>query len=193
MTTQPEFWSRAARSYEQDFIDPYRADVRNPLLTALAKLASPGKTAADLGCGIGPLLPFLADHFGHVHAVDFAEGMLARARERAHGRANVDFHKGNFTNLAALHERGIFNCTGLGARALFGDAMLQPVRGQLTILEPQPEINYIYLAAGPLYMFPRSDGIVLGGTFERGNWSTEVDLATQARILAAHEGLFAHS
>jgi D-amino-acid oxidase len=41
-------------------------------------------------------------------------------------------------------------------------------------------------------MFPRSDGIVLGGTFERGNWSTSVDLATQARILAAHEALFAH-
>jgi hypothetical protein len=34
---------------------------------------------------------------------------------------------------------------------------------------------------------------VLGGTFERGNWSTEVDLATQAQILAAHEALFIRS
>jgi D-amino-acid oxidase len=40
-------------------------------------------------------------------------------------------------------------------------------------------------------MFPRSDGIVLGGTFERGNWSTSVDLATQTRILAGHQAIFA--
>jgi D-amino-acid oxidase len=94
------------------------------------------------------------------------------------------------SDVAALHEPIVFNCTGLGSRELFNDNVLEPVRGQLSILEPQPAIDYIYLAAGPLYMFPRSDGIALGGTFERGNWSTEVDLATQARILAAHEALF---
>ena len=93
-------------------------------------------------------------------------------------------------DVAALDEPVVFNCTGLGSRELFSDSVLEPVRGQLSILEPQPAIDYIYLAAGPLYMFPRSDGIALGGTFERGNWSTEVDLATQARILAAHEAIF---
>lgn len=105
MMTQHEYWSRAARSYEQDFIDPYRADVRNPLLKALAALASPKKKVADLGCGIGPLLPFLADHFGHVHAVDFAAGMLQRARERVAGHSHVTFLEGNFTHLAPLHEK----------------------------------------------------------------------------------------
>ena len=96
------------------------------------------------------------------------------------------------TEISTLSEPVVFNCTGLGSRTLFNDTGLEPVRGQLTILEPQPAVDYVYLAAGPLYMFPRSDGIVLGGTFERGNWSTSVDLATQARILAAHEALFAH-
>ena len=94
------------------------------------------------------------------------------------------------TEVAALPEPVVCNCTGLGSRKLFNDTVLEPVRGQLTILEPQPDIDYIYLAAGPLYMFPRSDGIALGGTFERGNWSTDVDLATQTRILAAHEAIF---
>ena len=75
---------------------------------------------------------------------------------------------------------------------LFNDPVLEPVRGQLTILEPQPDIDYTYLT-GELYMFPRSDGIVLGGTFERGNWSTSVDLASQSRILAGHEAIFAPS
>jgi D-amino-acid oxidase len=93
------------------------------------------------------------------------------------------------SELATLAEPVIFNCTGLGSRALFNDTTLEPVRGQLTILEPQPGVDYTYLT-GELYMFPRNDGVVLGGTFERGNWSTSVDLATQARILAGHEAIF---
>ncbi len=95
------------------------------------------------------------------------------------------------SQIAALGESVVFNCTGLGSRELFDDRELQPVRGQLSILEPQPEIDYIYLT-GQLYMFPRNDGIVLGGTFERGNWSTDVNLATEARILAGHEAIFAN-
>lgn len=92
-------------------------------------------------------------------------------------------------DVAAVHEPVVFNCTGLGSHALFSDIALQPIRGQLTILEPQPDVNYIYLANN-IYMFPRSDGVVLGGTFEPGNWSTAPDLATQAKVLAAHEAVF---
>lgn len=62
-----------------------------------------------------------------------------------------------------LPESVIFNCTGLGARALFNDQKLFPVRGQLEVLLPQPEIDYCYLG-GSGYMFPRRDGIILGGT-----------------------------
>jgi glycine/D-amino acid oxidase-like deaminating enzyme len=94
------------------------------------------------------------------------------------------------SEISAFRETVVFNCTGLGSRALFNDKSLEPVRGQLTILEPQPDVDYTYLS-GQLYMFPRSDGIVLGGTFQRGDWSTSVDLATQARILAGHEAIFA--
>ena len=39
-------------------------------------------------------------------------------------------------DLAALPERLVFNCTGLGARELFGDTELRPVRGQLAVLLP---------------------------------------------------------
>ncbi len=105
MSTQDHFWSRAATSYEKDFIDPYRADVRNPLPKELCKVAAPDKTVADLGCGIGPLLPFLSDHFAHVYAVDFAEGMLTRARARVEGKTNITFLQGNFTDLQALAGR----------------------------------------------------------------------------------------
>jgi D-amino-acid oxidase len=92
--------------------------------------------------------------------------------------------------LAELPERLIFNCTGLGARELFGDVELGPVRGQIVVLAPQPEVQYaLTLPAG--YMFPRADGIILGGTFERGEWSTVPEPATIQRILRSHQRLFA--
>jgi len=65
--------------------------------------------------------------------------------------------------LARIGEPVVFNCTGLGARALFNDQRLVPVRGQLEVLLPQPEVDYCYLS-GSSYMFPRRDGIILGGT-----------------------------
>jgi D-amino-acid oxidase len=91
--------------------------------------------------------------------------------------------------LRALPERIIVNCTGLGARALFGDEELVPVKGQLTFLLPQPEIGYAILN-GENYMFPRSDGILLGGTHETGVWSLEPDAAARERILASHREFF---
>ncbi len=92
--------------------------------------------------------------------------------------------------IAALPENVVFNCTGLGAGVLFGDSELEPVRGQLVILEPQPEVGYNLIADG-LYMFGRRDGIVLGGSFEHGVWSLEPDPAVTARILGGHKRIFA--
>src|SRR5262245_48981407 len=106
MADQAEPWSRAASSYEEEFVDPYRADVRSPLLDALRRIAAPpAKAVADLGCGIGPLLPFLAEHFPTVYAVDFAPGMLERARKRCAGLKNVQFLQHRLTDLGALTGR----------------------------------------------------------------------------------------
>lgn len=91
--------------------------------------------------------------------------------------------------VSALPEKLVFNCTGLGAKALFGDEELTPLKGQLTFLLPQPEVQYAVLA-GELYMFPRSDGILLGGTHEAGVWSLEPDMAKKREIVAGHAALF---
>jgi len=90
----------------------------------------------------------------------------------------------------ALPEPVIMNCTGLGAKALFNDRELTPVKGQLTVLAPQPEVDYVAYHQHDLYMFPRRDGILLGGTFERGNWSLEPDQGEKRRILAGHSEIF---
>lgn len=85
---QDQHWSRHAQGYEDVFLDPYGPGVENPLWAALDAIPDPrGKTIADLGCGTGPLIPRLAGRFGRVLALDFAEGMLDRARARVGPKA----------------------------------------------------------------------------------------------------------
>jgi hypothetical protein len=65
-----------------------------------------------------------------------------------------------------------------------------PIRGQLNVLIPQPEIDYCYSAevGGKfLYMIPRKDGIVLGGTFQEGNGSTEPSASDSDMIINGHK------
>lgn len=90
--------------------------------------------------------------------------------------------------IAALPQRVVFNCTGLGARALFGDQELEPVRGQLVVLLPQPEVDYAYSLHNG-YMFPRPDGLLLGGTFEYGEWEATTTAEAIAGILAGNRHL----
>jgi glycine/D-amino acid oxidase-like deaminating enzyme len=90
----------------------------------------------------------------------------------------------------ALPEKVVFNCTGLGAKALFSDDDLVPIRGQLTFLVPQPEVTYATLFEDT-YMFSRRDGVLLGGTYERGNWSLTPDMLTVQEKLKTHGELFA--
>jgi glycine/D-amino acid oxidase-like deaminating enzyme len=92
-------------------------------------------------------------------------------------------------DIAALPESLVFNCTGLGSRDLFGDTDLHPARGQLAILLPQPEVQYAYMGSSG-YMFPRPDGIVLGGTFELDQWDANPDPKDIAGILASHRRFF---
>lgn len=95
----------------------------------------------------------------------------------------------NLDEVRGLPERLVFNCTGLGAKALFGDEELIPIRGQLTFLLPQPEVTYATTYENT-YMFSRQDGVALGGTHEMGDWNLQPDLTTKAAILAKQAALF---
>ena len=89
-------------------------------------------------------------------------------------------------DLMSLAEPLIVNCTGLGAKALFGDEDLIPVKGQLTVLVPQPEVTYMFPN-----MLPRSDGIVLsGGMRLRGDWTLDVDEEFQKRVVEGFKKIF---
>ena len=90
----------------------------------------------------------------------------------------------------ALPEATVFNCTGLGAGALFHDAAIEPVRGQLVILEPQSDLDYNVILDDGYYMFGRRDGVVLGGTFDHGNASLAPDSEVTRRIVRVHQAVF---
>ena len=80
---QGRAWSRQATRYDDLFLDPFRPGVECPLLPALDALPKrETQTVADLGCGTGPLLPHLVGKFGRVIAIDFAPGMLLKAKKR---------------------------------------------------------------------------------------------------------------
>ncbi len=103
-------------------------------------------------------------------------------------------------DVLALSENVIVNCTGLGAKALFGDDELMPLKGLLVLLPSQDEVRYstsggVNIPATQrglfIHMMPRTDGIVLGGTSERNVWTTDVNEAEKQRIIANHVTLFA--
>jgi len=95
----------------------------------------------------------------------------------------------NLDEVVAMDEPVVFNCTGLGARDLFGDAELVPVRGQLVFMPADERVDYCTHGSGEglMYMFPRADGILLGGTYERGATHLEADAGTTARIVREHQ------
>ena len=101
-------------------------------------------------------------------------------------------------DLMTLREPVVMNCTGLGARDLFNDQELIPLKGQLTVMVPQPEVQYhtngpnAQLRPGALgiHMTPRSDGIILGGTSQRGVWTLEPDEDERTRVVESHIAVF---
>ena len=101
--------------------------------------------------------------------------------------------------LMTLGESLVVNCTGLGARALFDDMELVPLKGQLSVAIPQSQVDYGTLGglrvSTPepgvgIHMMPRSDGIVMGGTSERGVWSLDVNEEERKRVVEGHIELF---
>jgi D-amino-acid oxidase len=96
-------------------------------------------------------------------------------------------------DLMSIKEPTIVNCTGLGSKTIFNDDELVPIRGQLTVCVPQPEVNYRASGRLPGSMVnasvnPRSDGLVIGNMQDRGNYSLDPnDEVRQQNVNAAIE------
>jgi glycine/D-amino acid oxidase-like deaminating enzyme len=64
------------------------------------------------------------------------------------------------SDLARLNEKVVINCPGYGARTLWQDASIVPVRGQIAWLPPQHGASYS-VAYKDAYMLARRDAIVV--------------------------------
>ncbi|MEM9336197.1 MAG: FAD-dependent oxidoreductase, partial [Pseudomonadota bacterium] len=101
----------------------------------------------------------------------------------------------NFRNLddvLSLSEATIFNCTGLGAKVLFDDEEMQPAKGQLVFIPPDPAVDYLSVGGGNgvTYMFSRKGEIVLGGSFKLGDWTAHAETDVTERIIADNKAVF---
>lgn len=70
----------------------------------------------------------------------------------------AEFHAPS--ELSGVPQKVIINATGYGARALWKDESIVPVRGQIAWLIPQPEVNYGVMYKNALIL-SRRDGIVV--------------------------------
>ncbi len=87
----------------------------------------------------------------------------------AGGKIEVrEFHEPR--ELLKLPEHTLINATGYGARALFKDDSIIPVRGQTARLIPQPEVTY-GLFMSNLSVVPRSDGLLVQVLGDSGNFN----------------------
>jgi len=98
-------------------------------------------------------------------------------------------------DLAGLHQKVVINCPGYGARALWNDSSITPVRGQIAWLIPQPELTY-GLFSNNIFVLPRSDGIVVqdlaGGDMKGYGEDNEMpDHQAAEKAVAVVAGLYA--
>lgn len=119
---------------------------------------------------------------------------LRRVRNDFH-IAGGKFVARNFRNVddvLSLPEQAIFNCTGLGAKALFDDEEMQPAKGQLVLMPPDPAVDYLSVGGGAnvTYMFSRRGEVLLGGSWQLGDWSRTPDAEVTERIIADNRAIY---
>ncbi len=88
----------ASASAEWDTLRASLFGARADLMAAFA-LLDPATVIGDLGCGTGGFTAALAPHVAHVHAIDGSPEMLASARARLLGVANVTIADGALESL----------------------------------------------------------------------------------------------
>lgn len=88
-----DYWESVGETFEEDVFDVFANDKDRVIAEAIEAAASPDGQAADFGCGIGKMVPFLSDYFARVHAFDFSEACLKQGRDLHAGLTNVSWRR----------------------------------------------------------------------------------------------------
>jgi len=87
--------------------------------------------------------------------------------------------------LDELAEEGplLVNCTGVGAREVANDESVYPLRGQTMLLDAAGiRVGYMDNEAID-HIFPRADGVLIGGVKQKGDWNKQLDPSIAADIM----------
>jgi SAM-dependent methyltransferase len=96
-------WDEIADRYDEEISSPFQEGVINPLYDAIRAIPNKRElTVADLGCGTGPLLPFLSRNFKNVAAIDFSARMIEKAKKRIDAK-NVSFYQSSLSDLPPFY------------------------------------------------------------------------------------------
>lgn len=77
----------------------------------------------------------------------------------------------------------VINCSALGSRKLCNDESVIPVRGQVGLLSPKNNMSIYLDNEKPLYIVPRKDAIIVGGTYEERVETEITEPSTIEKIL----------
>ena len=167
----PTYEETRRSSIQSDWMTPYQPN---------ARLLEPGEHPFPVGRAMA---------FDTMY-VETPRFMAELAADFLRGGGKIRMRRfADLPEVSTLPETLVFNCTGIGARTLVGDEGLIPVRGQLAVLAPRAEVQYAFAGTAG-YMFPRKDGVLLGGTFERNQWEATPQPEDIARIVRSHKRLF---
>jgi len=146
--SEPQFARPSQRPGQLQFAE-YHTSIQD--LTPRPEIEAPGGTPFPTPVvERSSTMMFNIADYGHTLMTDFlaAGGKIERA----------EFHTPS--DLTRLKEKVVINCPGYGARALWKDESIVPVRGQIGWLIPQPELTY-GLYYRDVSIVPRRDGIVV--------------------------------
>ncbi|KAJ9580270.1 hypothetical protein L9F63_004083 [Diploptera punctata] len=78
----------------------------------------------------------------------------------------------------------VVNCTGLGAKYIFSDHQLVPIRGQVIKVRivHAPWIKTFFYGDSDTYIIPRSDGVILGGCRHYDSYDMNINKYDSAAI-----------
>ncbi|MEP6513836.1 MAG: FAD-dependent oxidoreductase [Parafilimonas sp.] len=98
----------------------------------------------------------------------------------------VQFHEKEIQNFDEIKNDydAMVNCSGLGSRELCNDKELIPVRGQVGLLLAKNGLNILLNTEKPLYIVPRKDAIIIGGTYEDGIETENTESFVIEKLLA---------
>jgi SAM-dependent methyltransferase len=87
-------WNRLAKKFEAEACDISREESGDQVrrYVARARIPKKGGVLVDLGCGVGTFIREFGHRFGEVVGVEYAAGIIARAKQRCADMDNVTWH-----------------------------------------------------------------------------------------------------